>query len=227
MRVRCLAYHRSHAGVRTTRTAPDSPMSIRIKRHLQARYPHLADLLGQVKTVPVLKRRDLALPEALVRVVTGQMLSSQAAQTIYERVQDAARARDLPGSWLLDQDSLRGCGLSGAKARTICAIGAQVGANSQALDHWYTLPPQELLDEIRQFRGMGPWTASIIALFYVGHEDVFPAADGSIQRAIALIEGASKGRRKRRVDPDQAVPYRSYLALYLWRALDTGLLKSS
>ena len=202
-------------------------MSIRIKRHLQARYPDLADLLGQVKTVPALGRRDLPLPEALVRVITGQMLSSHAAQTIYERVRTAAQARDLVGSWLLDQDSLRACGLSGAKARTICAIGAQVGANPLALDHWYALAPDALLDEIRQFRGMGPWTASIIALFYVGHEDIFPAADGSIQRAIALIEGASRGRRKRQFDPDLAIPYRSYLALYLWRALDTGLLKSS
>ena len=202
-------------------------MSIRIKRHLQARYPELADLLGRVKTVPALKRRDLALPEALVRVVTGQMLSSQAAQTIYERVKTAAQASDLPGSWLLDHDSLRGCGLSSAKARTVCAVGAQVGANPQALDHWYALPPQELLDQIRQFRGMGPWTASIIALFYVGHEDIFPAADGSIQRAIALIEGPSRTRRKRRFDPDLAAPYRSYLALYLWRALDTGLIKTS
>ena len=202
-------------------------MSIRIKRHLQARYPDLADVLGQVKTVAVLKRRELALPEALVRVVIGQMLSSQAAQTIYERVQSAAQARELRGSWLLDHDSLRGCGLSGAKARTVCAIGAQVGANPQALDHWYALPPQELLDQIRQFRGMGPWTASIIALFYVGHEDIFPAADGSIQRAIALIEGAPDARRKRRFEPDLAAPYRSYLALYLWRALDTGLLEKS
>lgn len=213
--------------LRSTRTSDHPPMSIRIKRHLQARYPELADLLGQVKTVPVLKRGDLALPEALVRVVTGQMLSSRAAETIYERVSAAALTQGLAGSWLLDHDSLRGCGLSGAKARAVGAIGAQVGANPQALDHWYTLPPQELQDQVRQLRGMGPWTASIIALFHVGHEDIFPAADGSIQRAIALIEGASKGRRKRRFDPDLAAPYRSYLALYLWRALDTGLLKSS
>ncbi len=202
-------------------------MSIRVKRHLQARYPELAALLGAMKTVPPLKRRDVPLPEALVRVVTGQMLSSQAAQTIYERVKAAAQAEDLQGSWLLDQDRLRACGLSGAKARTIGAMGAQIGADPLALDRWYALPPEELLDQIRQFRGMGPWTASIIALFYVGHEDIFPAADGSIQRAVALLEARSGKRRGRRFDPDLAAPYRSYLAMYLWRALDTGLLKTT
>ena len=202
-------------------------MSIRIKRHLQERYPELADLLAEMKTVPKLRRRDLPLPEALVRVVTGQMLSAQAAQTIYERIRVAAQARELQGSWLLDHDSLRACGLSGAKARTVCEIGAQIGANPGALDHWYELPPERLIEEIRQYRGMGAWTASIIALFYVGHEDIFPSADGSIQRAIALIEGGRKKRGRRAFDADLAAPYRSYLAMYLWRALDTGVLKTS
>ena len=202
-------------------------MSIKIKRHLQARYPELSDVLERVKTVPRLKPRDMPLPEALVRVVTGQMLSAQAAQTIYERVRGATVAQGLPGGWLLDHDSLRACGLSGAKARTICEIAIRIGANPEALDHWYALPPDELIEQIRQHRGMGAWTASIIALFYVGHEDIFPAADGSIQRAIAIIQAHTDKRKPRPFDPDKAAPYRSYLAMYLWRALDTGVLKTS
>ena len=202
-------------------------MSIKIKRHLQARYPELSDVLEQVKTVPRLKPRDMPLPEALVRVVTGQMLSAQAAQTIYERVRGATAAQGLPGGWLLDHDSLRACGLSGAKARTICDIATRIGANAEALDHWYALPPDELIEQIRQHRGMGAWTASIIALFYVGHEDIFPSADGSIQRAIAMIQAQTGKRKARPFDPDKAAPYRSYLAMYLWRALDAGVLKTS
>ena len=202
-------------------------MSIRIKRHLLAQYPELSDVLGAIKTVPKLQRRDMPLPEALVRVVTGQMLSAQAAQTIYERVKCASGARRLPGSWLLDHDSLRACGLSGSKARTICEIGMRIGTDATALDHWYALPPDILLDQIKQYRGMGDWTAAIIALFYVGHEDIFPAADGSIQRAIAIIQGRAKRRKPRLFDPGKATPYRSYLAMYLWRALDTGVLKTS
>ena len=202
-------------------------MSLRIKRHLQSRYPELADLLGGMRTVAKIKRRDMPLPEALVRVVTGQMLSARAAATIYERVRNRAEAERLAGSWLLDHDNLRACGLSGGKARTICDIAARIGLDATALDHWYALPPDKLVAAIKEHRGMGDWTASIIGLFYVGHEDIFPAADGSIQRAIALIEGRLRqpGKRAtRRFDPDQAAPYRSYLAMYLWRALDTGLL---
>jgi DNA-3-methyladenine glycosylase II len=201
-------------------------MGIRIKRHLLSQYPDLADVFGRIKTIPALKPRDMPLPEALVRVVTGQMLSAKAAQSIYERVLAQAQARKLAGSWLLEHDTLRACGLSGAKAATICAVGAQVGRDARALDHWYGLSAESLVEEIRGFRGMGEWTASIIALFYVGHEDVFPLADGSLKRAIALIDGRPGKRKRRAFDPDLAAPYRSYLALYLWRALDDGLLEA-
>ncbi|MEQ1879506.1 MAG: hypothetical protein ABL878_00880 [Burkholderiales bacterium] len=105
-------------------------MSIKIKRHLQACYPIHADLLGKVATVPKLCRRDMPLPEAVVRVVTGQMLSSKAAQSIYERVNGRAVDLGLPGSWLLDQESLRACGLSGSKAKTIAEFGREVGSDS-------------------------------------------------------------------------------------------------
>ena len=169
----------------------------------------------------------MPLPEALVRVVTGQMLSTQAASTIYARIRSKAEEKRLTGSWQLDHDSLRACGLSGSKARTICEFGAHIGADPTALDHWFNLAPELLIGEIKQYKGMGDWTASIIALFYVGHEDVFPAADGSLQRAISLIQSArgKPGRRKGATfDPGKAAPYRSYLALYLWRAMDAGLL---
>ena len=201
-------------------------MSLAIKRHLKQCYPELSGVLDQVRTVPRIKRRDMALPEALVRVITGQMLSAQAAATIYGRIEAAARQRRLKGSWLLDHDSLRACGLSGGKARAVGEVASRVGRDPRALDHWYDLPADELMAAVREVRGLGDWTASIIALFYVGHEDIFPAADGSLKRAIALIEARAGRRRRRAFDPDLAAPYRSYLAMYLWRALDEGMLES-
>lgn len=199
-------------------------MSIKIKRHLQAQYPEISDLLEQVKTIPKLRRRDVLLPEAVVRVVTGQMLSSQAAHTIYERIKQKAAGQQLLGSWLLDLESLRACGLSGSKAKTICALAAHIGPQIAALDHWYTLPADDLIREVKKFRGMGDWTACILALFYVGHEDVFPVGDGSLQRAITIIQKRGKRKKIQPFNSDKAAPYRSYLALYLWRFLDTGLL---
>lgn len=201
-------------------------MSIKIKRLISSAYPEHGALFTQLKTVPKLKPAVLPLPEAVVRVVIGQMLSGAAAETIYGRVASAAAERGLVGSWLLDFEILRGCGLSGAKARNICVFGAKVGDNVSALEHWRDLGVDALIQEVKANNGMGDWTASILALFYVGHEDVFPLGDGSLQRAITALQGAgAKQSRRYKFDPDLARPYRSYLALYLWQALDTGKLE--
>lgn len=200
-------------------------MSIKIKRLLRTTYPEHDALFSQLKTIPKLAPRDFPLPEAIVRVVTGQMLSSTVASAIYKRIAAAADERGLVGSWQLDFDTLRSCGLSGSKARTICAFGSKIEDDACALEHWRTLEPDALIQEIRSNKGMGDWTAAIIALFYVGHEDVFPWGDGSLQRAIAALQRAGAGRSRRyKFDPDRARPYRSYLALYLWQALDSGVL---
>ncbi len=201
-------------------------MSIKIKRFLAGIYPEHAPFFLRQPTIQIIKRRPITLPEAVVRVVIGQMLSSSAAGTIYARVCVARDLNKLKGSWLLDYDTLKGCGLSGSKAKTIISFGEKVGDDPSALDYWYELTPEDLYAAICANKGMGEWTAGIIALFYVGHQDVFPSGDGSLVRAVSALERkAFKSNSVNIFNPDLARPYRSYLALYLWQGLDGGLLK--
>jgi DNA-3-methyladenine glycosylase II len=199
-------------------------VSLKIKRYLQECYPQISEYLSRTETIPRIERkRGFVLPEAVVRVVVGQMLSGKAAETIYGRVRAAANAANLSGSWLLDVETLRGCGLSKAKANAILELSERIGKDSTALDYWYDLAPDDLLQEIKVLRGMGAWSAGILALFYVGHEDIFPSGDGSLDRALRLIAGRATESRTTLLDPTLAAPYRSYLALYLWQCLDAGL----
>lgn len=189
-------------------------------------YPEHRDVFSRVKMQATIVARPMPLPEAVVRVVAGQMLSGAAARTIYERVSTAAGESGLIGSWLLDRDRLRACGLSSAKAQAIVDFGSQIGENANALEYWRELNLKDLHREITSFKGMGDWTASIIALFYIGHADVFPAADGSLQRAMKILTmRGSAVRRRYKFNPNLARPYRSYLSLCLWDALDTGILR--
>lgn len=201
-------------------------MTLKIKRGFAAAYPEHKSLFGELKSIQKITPPDLPLPEAVVRVVTGQMLSGAVARVLYERVAASATQQKLAGSWLLDYNTLRNCGLSGAKAKAICSFGSRIGEDAFALEHWRSISPDALFQEIKSNKGMGDWTAGIIALFYVGHEDVFPWGDGSLQRAIVALQRAGARRTRRyEFDPDRAKPYRSYLALYLWQALDSGLLE--
>ncbi|MDI9330927.1 MAG: hypothetical protein QM527_06400 [Alphaproteobacteria bacterium] len=201
-------------------------MTVSIKRFLAKTYPEHSWFFLNQPTIPRIKPRSISLGEAVVRVVAGQMLSSAAATTIYSRICEARDSRHLQGSWLLDQQALRGCGLSRSKADTIINFGKKIGAEVSLLNHWYELPVDDLMAEICSNKGMGEWTAGIIAMFYVGHQDVFPAGDGSLRRAVELLNARANGECvNHRLDSGLARPYRSYLALYLWQGLDSGLLK--
>ncbi len=86
---------------------------------------------------------------------------------------------------------------------------------------------QALTREIISHPGLGPWTAAIIQLFYLGREDVFPQGDRGLMRAISALERIGTLRQPNyRFDPDRASPHRSYLALYLWQAGVRGFLNN-
>ena len=65
--------------------------------------------------------------------------------------------------------------------------------------------------------------AAILAIFHFGHEDLYPEGDGSLKRAEKLL-GIKHLVSGYKIQPELASPYRSYLALYLWRALGEGNL---
>jgi DNA-3-methyladenine glycosylase II len=161
-----------------------------------------------------------------VSVVIGQMLSGQAAETIYRRARAAAERRHLSGTWLVPDAALRSCGLSGRKVRTIREFRRSYLNNSEAIDQWQYLETANLFQTVESFWGMSHWTASMLAIFHFGQEDVYPHADGSLARALSRAEAVGIWNRRRdgEFQPDRAAPYRTYLALYLWRALDAGIL---
>jgi len=202
-------------------------MTLKIKKYFASKYPEHEDLFLGLTTLNVLKPSSMPLSEAVVKVITGQMLSGAAAATIYKRIASLRENRKLDHSWQLDFHSLRSCGLSSSKANTVIEFGCYVAANEGEIDRWLMLSDDCLFNKIKSFRGMGEWSAGILALFYLARPDIFPTGDASLNKVIKFLN--SKGQIKNLdylFDPQNAKPYRSYLALYLWQALDQGKLKT-
>ena len=70
-----------------------------------------------------------------------------------------------------------------------------------------------------QVWGIGPWTADIFLLFYLRDEDVFPANDISLTRAICDLTETTEFNSSSFPFINFS-PYRSYLALQLWAYVD-------
>jgi len=200
-------------------------MSKRAKELIQVTHPHLAKVIDEVGTLRLYKRSGYSVPEAVARTVIGQMLSASAASTIRERAIQLASETRRNGISDLPYEDLRKCGLSGTKARAIREFSSLYRANSTRYEGWRSLPKDRLFAEVNQCWGLSDWSASILGIFYFGNADILPEGDGSIRRAIHLIEQFSTmPKGKRAIDADLCRPYRSYLALYLWKLLDAGVL---
>ena len=67
------------------------------------------------------------------------------------------------------------------------------------------------LDALTDIPGIGPWTASYVAMRALGDPDVFLQGDVGVRNALSRLGGAP--------DPERWRPWRSYAVMHLWRSL--------
>ncbi|WP_136066194.1 DNA-3-methyladenine glycosylase family protein [Modicisalibacter radicis] len=158
------------------------------------------------------------LAERLCRSVAGQQLSVKAARSIWARLESARG--DLPMHEFfhaVNSEAIRACGLSSAKTRAICAIAAEARAGGLEAEALRPLAHAERARHLTALWGVGQWTADMISIFYFGDEDVWPDGDVAARKTLTRL---TSPRRKTVRTAARFAPYRSYLALYMWRHVD-------
>lgn len=180
--------------------------------------PNLAEAIQ--KTGPVELQQDDSMPldHRLCRSVAGQQLSVIAARTIWARVVEAAG--DIPLSEFFTEENtntMRACGLSAAKVRSMCGIAQEARAGRLDADEFSQLSHEDRSERLIKLWGVGQWTADMISIFYFGDEDVWP--DGDLAARNTLIKLTSKHRKTVRT-AERFAPNRSRLAIYMWEYKD-------
>jgi 3-methyladenine DNA glycosylase/8-oxoguanine DNA glycosylase len=153
-------------------------------------------------------------------------LSGSAATTIHGRfaalVGGDAQAPDPHTVLALDEDALRGCGLSTAKQRAIRDLATHVMDGRLPVDALDTMADEAVIDALVTVRGIGPWTAQMFLMFRLGRPDVLPVLD------LGVRKGAQRIYRTRTL-PDATRltrlarnwrPWASVASWYCWRVLD-------
>jgi DNA-3-methyladenine glycosylase II len=190
-----------------------------IKKRLIIACPGLDDYLPDGILIERIRPKETTVIAAVSKVVIGQMLSRQAAATIYHRAFDLAAERQKAEIAQLSENELRSCGLSHPKTKAIKLFAEKYFNNIDEYEGWKNLDKSRLVFEVNKHWGLSHWTASMLAIFYFGIEDFYPINDGSIKRITRVLE--DKGVI---LDIEKTAPYRSYLALYLWKILDDNLI---
>ena len=160
----------------------------------------------------------------LARMICYQQLAGAAARTIHGRFEALFDGHPTPDAVLAAPDAaLRGAGLSAAKAASIRDLAARVDAGEVKLARMSRLPDDEIVRELTLVRGIGRWTAEMFLMFQLGRPDVWPVDDLGVRKGYGLIYGLPAMPKARDLDPlgERFRPYRSVVAWYCWRAVDT------
>jgi DNA-3-methyladenine glycosylase II len=170
------------------------------------------DLAGH----PPLRRRESGF-EGLVRIVNGQQLSVASATAIHARVVSALHPLTAANLLAASDETLRACGLSRPKIKTLRAVSAAVveGLDLAALGE---LSEAEAMARLTSISGIGPWTAEIYLMFCVGHADIFASGDLALQVAAQLLMGLPSRPTSREMAEiaERWHPHRAIAARMLW-----------
>ena len=131
-------------------------------------------------------RRDLAGFAGLARIIVAQQVSASAARAIWSRVETTVTPMSARTVLRLDDETLRGCGLSRPKVRTLRAIAEAVDGGLD-LERCARLDENEVREQLTAISGVGPWTADIYQMFCLGRADMFAPGDLALQIATAML----------------------------------------
>ena len=163
---------------------------------------------------------------ALARSIIFQQLTGKAASSIHQRFLDLFKVHLSPEHLLaMDRQRIRSAGLSNAKCNAVIDLAEHIQQGLLELGALDALSDQALIEVLCRVRGVGPWTAQMFMLFELGRLDVWPTGDLAVRKGFGIAFGLPVTPKAKDLEPmgDRYRPYRSVVAWYCWRVLDTPL----
>ena len=164
--------------------------------------------------------------QSLVGAVAHQQLNGTAAATILRRFTALFPGRRFPRPedvLAMDDEALRGAGLSRAKVAAIRDIAARVVSGeiptARAMGR---MPDDEVVGRLTAARGVGRWTVEMLLMFQLGRPDVLPCDDFGVRNGFRIAYGLGEMPRPRELMEfgERWRPHRTVASWYLWRAVD-------
>ena len=153
----------------------------------------------------------------LIVAIINQQMSTASAAAIRERVFE--RFEITPeGILAAETTALREAGLSRQKVEYVRNVATAFRERDLTADGLASHTDEEVIEELTQIRGVGPWTANMYLLFVLGRQDVLPLGDLAVRRGIETLynDGMELTRAEMREIAEVWRPYRSLATLYIW-----------
>jgi DNA-3-methyladenine glycosylase II len=192
-------------------------------------------LTKQDKKIKCYVSRNIALTyrkrkfcfETFINVVVNQQLSDKASDTIRRRIYSLLDNQVTATSFLeTEVADLRKCGISNQKIQHLRSIATVVQSDPKYFSRLRRQDVEDCRQELLALKGIGPWSASIISLFYIGHPDVLVEGDVTINKVLARLYGVEIGDVSARIHDltEHWRPYRSVGCMLCWHLYDNDMI---
>lgn len=194
---------------------------------LRAADPRMAELVDRQPDLDpdrLFNRLPSDLWGALVLQVIGQQLSLASAAAILSRLEALHGGRMPTAGELLvtDDETLRGIGMSYAKARYLHDLAARLEDGRLDLDRLRTLDDDAARTALTEVKGVGRFTADGVLMLSLRRTDVWPAADLAFRRAVERVWGLDPPASLEQVDAlgQRFRPWRTLATAYLYSTVE-------
>ena len=166
---------------------------------------------------PPLRRREPGFP-GLAWIVVGQQVSTASANAIFARINQAFPTLTPEAVGAATDETLRGCGLSSPKMKTLRAIAAAMTSGALDLEKLAAMSAEDAHAALCAVHGSGPWTADIFLLFCLGHPDAWPVGDLALQEAARIVLSLRTRPDAKKLEKigERWRPHRGVAARMLW-----------
>lgn len=127
----------------------------------------LITLIGEIKTAP--QGPHFA---ALARSIISQQISVKAAATIRGRVLELAGELSPDALSAVNDEALRGAGLSASKVAYLRDLSGKVQSGEIVLERLHEKSDDAVIQALTSIKGIGRWTAEMFLIFGLGRENV-------------------------------------------------------
>jgi len=156
--------------------------------------------------------------------IISQQLSGKAASTIIGRFEGLFPKKKITADRLIKipDKKLREVGMSWSKASFLKDLAKKTLKREINYSKLHEMTDEEVLNELTQVKGIGPWTAEMFLMFALGREDVFSHADLGLRNGMKRVYKLKSVPDAKKADKitEKWKPYRSYGCFALWHSVD-------
>ncbi|WP_099157858.1 DNA-3-methyladenine glycosylase family protein [Virgibacillus ndiopensis] len=182
--------------------------------------PAMKKLISIVGDMEVILRPNYFV--SLVRSIIGQLISVQAADAIYSRLETLLHHDVSPKSIeIVTDDQLRSIGLSRRKVSYLRDFSQKILRSEINLQNLNELDNKQIIKQLTSIKGIGKWTVEMFLIFSLGRLNVLALDDIGIQRGAKWLYQVDKTDRRKVLEEKAKLwdPHFTIASFYLWEAV--------